>query len=349
MKRLLFLLLSMGCLLDSYSQCSGYTLTLDPADVTCYQFCDGSLFASTSGGNGGDSFTITDDMGNTVNSGGVNIANSLCSGWYYVSVVDNMGCVLEDSAYIDQPDELDIDFTLTNLLCFGNDSGSVIIDTVYNFQGSFNQISYFWTPNPNGVNGIGANENLGLTAGNYVLTINDELGCSKTFDFDITQPNELVFNEFGFEPCQGGNEGIVFMAASGGAPDYTYTWTDLNDNSQTGNTVWGGLDYGCYEGLVMDANGCILKDTACVSCLSIDELGIEISIYPNPSQGEFIIQGDTFETVQLDILDVSGKSIYSQNNYGLGEAVNLSDLRQGIYIIAISIADQTDYYRLIKE
>lgn len=331
------------------SQCSGYSLVVTSNDATCFGFCDAFISASTSGGNGGDVFIIADGQGNNLNVGGSNIANNLCSGWYFISVQDNMGCFLGDSVYIDQPGELDIDYTSINLLCFGEDTGSIVIDTVYNFQGNFSQIAYFWSPNPNGMNGIGQDSIGGLTAGQYVLSINDQFGCSNTFDIDILQPAEFAFSEFGFEPCEGGMNGIVYMSAGGGTPDYDYTWTYLTTGGTSSNTTWGGLDYGCYEGMVMDANGCVIVDTLCLSCLGIEELSFEVSIYPNPTADYVIIGGDSKDLLDVRLTSINGSEVYSETNFTLGSLITMSDYPTGVYIIEISNQEEIGYYRLIKE
>jgi len=44
---------------------------------------------------------------------------------------------------------------------------------------------------------------------------------------------------------QSGN-GVVFAAATGGVPDYTYLWTNLETGDTEDNTTWGGLNPGNY-------------------------------------------------------------------------------------------------------
>ena len=56
-----------------------------------------------------------------------------------------------------------------------------------------------------------------IPAGNYIVTINDDNGCSNTFDFTVTQPDSY-WTELGSHPAfcrlfdyQSGN-GVVFGA-----------------------------------------------------------------------------------------------------------------------------------------
>lgn len=102
--------------------------------------------------------------------------------------------------------------------------------------------------------------------GSYILTINDQNGCSNDFPFTITYPDELVLTQFGYEPAycrvfsyQSGN-GVVFASASGGTGAATYQWTNLTTGQTSNNTTWGGLNPGLYQITVTDINGCTLVD-----------------------------------------------------------------------------------------
>ncbi|MFT4601712.1 MAG: hypothetical protein ACI857_001895 [Arenicella sp.] len=347
MKKLFLIILTFFTIQVGFAQCTGYDMTITSNEPTCFQFSDGSLTVLTTGGNGGDVYTITDALGNQINV--VNISNNLTSGWYYISVIDNMGCIIEDSIFIDQPEEMNIDFHVNDLLCFEVDSGSVVIDSLYNATGDPTMASYFWSPNPNGTNGIGQDSTGGLFAGTYNLTVNDENGCSNVWGFYVIEPDELVFSEFGFEACTGGTNGIVYMAGTGGTPDYTYIWTDLSNNNTTGNTVWGGLSDGCYEGTVIDDNGCVLIDTTCVSCLSVEELSIEISIYPNPSKGIVTLEGNSNEPVHFNLIDLSGSLIFTQQNYSFGNQINIEEVPTGFYLIQLEYQDEIGHFKLIVD
>jgi Secretion system C-terminal sorting domain len=347
MKKLFLLTLSFLTLHCANSQCSGYDLTITSSNPICYAFSDGSLTAITTGGNGGDIYTITDSLGNQLNL--TNTVNNLLEGWYYVHVEDNMGCELEDSVYLDAPDQIDIDYSITNLICQNIESGSIEVDTVYNATGDYNFISYYWAPNPNGMNGVGQDSIGGLADGTYSITINDENGCSNVFDIDVLSPPALTFADFDFEPCTGGTNGVVFMSGAGGTPDYEYTWTNLGTGDSASNTTWGGLSDGCYEGTITDANGCFIKDTACVSCLSVAELDFEVSIYPNPSNGLITINSNSQENMQLILRNMNGAELYFDENYLFGTGIDFSEIRSGIYILQLSQDSKTSNYRLILE
>ncbi len=241
---------------------------------TCYLFSDGSVTVDVLAPTGDEVIEITDIEGTLLNVGGSNTANTLSSGWYYYTVDLGDGCELSDSIQLIDPLAINAQLNLTHVLCFGDETGSVVVDTVYNSQGDYGQMVYIWAPDPHDVSGLGADEITDLAAGNYTLTINDDNGCSRVFDFEITEPEELTFSEFGYDPAycrlydyQSGN-GVVYASAVGGAPDYTYLWTNLETGETHLPTTWGGLNPGTYEMTVTDANGCVLTEQIEVDSLN---------------------------------------------------------------------------------
>jgi hypothetical protein len=202
-------------------------------EPTCFGFADGSVTANLVNGVLPYTFVMTNSAGTILNLGGTTAINQLVTGWYYTSVTDGNGCFVEDSVFLDQPGQLAIDLIISQPLCYGFNTGVAFVDTVYNHAGSYNNVSFFWNPNPAGLNGVGQDSCLQLGPGDYALTINDAAGCSNVFDFTITYPDSLYFVELGTEPAycrlfsyQSGN-GVVYAAAAGGNPDYTYLWTNL--------------------------------------------------------------------------------------------------------------------------
>lgn len=246
---------------------NGLDLDLLFNEPSCFGFSDGSVTVNVVGGLGDLVFTIEDADGNLLNEDNSNTANTLPTGWYYITVTDDSDCGGLDSVFLDQPGELDVDLTIIDPLCYGFETGIAMVDSVYNATGSYGGISYFWEPNPGGVSGIGADSTGSMGAGNYTLTINDENGCSNTFDFSINQPDSIYWAEVGFKPAycrlfdyQSGN-GVVFGSAAGGTPDFDYLWTNLDNGDTDNHSTWGGLNPGNYQIIATDANGCTITET----------------------------------------------------------------------------------------
>lgn len=286
---------SEGCE-DTYT----LTITMDdslPFEIifnnpTCHGFSDGSITINLDDVADDITFEIRDELDSLLNEDNSNTANTLSGGWYYLSVTSESGCFGMDSIFLTDPLPLEIDLTLSDVLCYGDSSGWARVDEVLNFQGDYDAISYFWAPNPFGDEGIGADSAWALSAGEYSLTVNDENGCSESVTFTINQPDSIRFVEFGYDPAycrlynyQSGN-GIVFAAASGGTPDFDYVWTNIETGDSVVNSTWGGLNPGTYVCGITDANGCYHSRTIYVDSLNpISDFTITSDQLNNDCQG----------------------------------------------------------------
>ncbi len=295
----------------------GLTMSYVVSEPTCFGFSDGSIIVNVDAFTGEVIYSITDDLGVLLNIDNSNAANSLNSGWYYINVTDDSECAGVDSIFIGQPDQLDIDLTVSNVVCYGESSGWARVDSVYNTTGLYSMVSFGWDPNPAGIGGIGADSTWNLTAGDYIITVNDQNGCSRTFDFTITEPDSLYFVEFGYEPAycrvydyQSGN-GVVFASASGGVPDYNYVWTNLDTEETNINTTWGGLNPGNYEIMATDANGCVISRS-----LFLDSLN-PIAAFEMTSD-QFIAAYEGYAPVNVHFVNQSEN--YSNPNNPFGES-----------------------------
>ena len=73
-----------------------------------------------------------------------------------------------------------------------------------------------------------------------------------------------------------------------------------------------------------------------------EENSSEISIYPNPSSGNFNLNISNVNTASVDveITDVSGKVIlsnaYNTNNGSINESINISNVDDGVYIVRVN-------------
>lgn len=285
------------------------SITFISNEPTCFGFGDGSVTANLVNGVLPYTFVMTNSAGTVLNTGGTTAINQLVTGWYYTTVTDGNGCFVEDSVFLDQPGALAIDLILSQPLCYGFETGIAFVDTVYNHNGSYNDVSFFWNPNPAGINGLGQDSCSQLGPGDYALTINDDEGCSNVFDFTITYPDSLYFIELGSEPAycrlysyQSGN-GVVFAAAAGGTPDYTYVWTNLTTGQNSPNTTWGGRNPADYQIVATDDNGCTL-----IAVVTLDSLNPLADFEMTSPQ----FTSDYFGTAAVDVHFIN-QSLYFAN------------------------------------
>ena len=215
-------------------------------NVSCFGGNNGAANIQASGGAGGYTYTW-----NTLPPQYGNIANNLTSGTYIVTIADSLNCPATASVYISEPQAISISFNPTNILCFGENTGSI----VSNVTGGVSPYTYTWNTGQQ-------NANLSnLPAGTYTLTVTDANLCTKTASITLTEPLPVqsTVNEANVS-CFGGNDGNAFVAVSGGVPSYTYSW----NNGQTTNPATN-LAAGVYFVQITDANGCTHLDTAYIT------------------------------------------------------------------------------------
>ncbi|NDB35506.1 MAG: adhesin, partial [Flavobacteriia bacterium] len=167
----------------------------------------------------------------------------MTAGWYGVVVQDANGCVDTTSVVITQPQAgLALSTTQVNVLCFGNNTGSINLTVT----GGTAPYTYAWSNNTT------AQDPQNLTAGSYTVTVTDANGCTSTATVTITEPATAVTVSATAQNilCLNGTGGVSSTPA-GGVPPYTFSWTN---NATTQNIT--GLQAGTYTVTVMDANGC---------------------------------------------------------------------------------------------
>ncbi|MEO9796534.1 MAG: LamG-like jellyroll fold domain-containing protein, partial [Crocinitomicaceae bacterium] len=131
----------------------------------------------------------------------------------------------------------------------------------------------------------------------------DSLMTTNSCDSVLIQ--EVIINSVDATVSASGTE----LTANAAGTGVTYQWIDCSDNSViTGETnqVFNATANGDYAVIVED-NGCI-DTSGCetISGIGFDELELTFNVYPNPNQGEFVVQFDQeLNEANLEIYSLS--------------------------------------------
>ena len=203
--------------------------------VSCYGGNDGSLELTVSGGVAPFTFNWTGGIGNTGNPTG------LSTGSYNVTITDANGCSTSTGANVNQPQELSLSITPTNIGC-NMTTGSATA----NVGGGTFPYSYAWS------NGQTTQTATNLAAGTYEVIVTDANGCVISLTTTVDEITGLTVNIGSSNvSCHGGNDGGATANVSGGQAPFTYAWS----NGQSSETITN-LEPGNYSVTVMDFNGC---------------------------------------------------------------------------------------------
>jgi hypothetical protein len=77
--------------------------------------------------------------------------------------------------------------------------------------------------------------------------------------------------------------------------------------------------------------------------------GNTISVYPNPNTGIFIIEMNNDKMKQIEITDIAGRIIYTENSAAEKTTINLNDFAKGIYYVKIVSENVTETFKMIKQ
>lgn len=232
-------------------------------NVSCFGEDDGyalvHFFGGTTGSNPGDTNYIlgwegfTNILYHPMDSFETSVASpsGVPAGVYPYSATDLNGCTIHDTITITQPDSLYLTYSTTNhngngfeISCYGFFDGEINILPVGG-TGPFDCYE-------NGVLQLNLNSS-NLSAGNYLMSIIDNNGCTADTLITLYQPSELTPSITPNDvSCFGLCDGEITSIISGGIYPYSYLWTNLQ-NSDTATNLCAGN----YTLTITDNNNCV--------------------------------------------------------------------------------------------
>jgi gliding motility-associated-like protein len=219
------------------------------SEVSCYNATDGMITATSSGGTGSYSYSLND--GPPQESG---VFSGLPAGSYVLTSIDNNGCIAEVQFELSQPDQIIIELlSAADADCTGNENGSINVAA----SGGESPYTYSWS------NGSVSPQIVGLSAGNYTVTVTDSRGCQNDFTRLINPGNveEQLVIVNAFTPNSDGNNDLWVIKNIELYPD-----NSLVIVNRWGNEVYSVKDYqNNWDGsqLVEGTYFYILKVTMC--------------------------------------------------------------------------------------
>jgi len=210
------------------------TLNSTVENVTCENGSDGSIDINIINGN--PPYIYTWNTGDSAN-----FIDNLPSGFYAVTVTDDINCIYTASFNLVVTSLIDADTTIIDESCIGVQDGAI----EYNILNGFSPFQYTWS------NGESESSIDNLSPGSYLLDVVDSLGCIYQNEFNILPGNTIILvDSVTHNICSGENNGSIEVVVSGQGP-YTFLW----DNNSTDSLI-NNLTSGLYSLSVTDIDGC---------------------------------------------------------------------------------------------
>ena len=284
-------------------------------NIKCFEDDNGSIDLTITGGSGTYTIVWSTTDGGTGLVQGQEDQSGLGPGTYTVKVTDSNNVEVNKTVQITEPSLLEFDSSIPlfngyAISCNGGNNGSIDISP----SGGTGAYTYTWsTTNGSGLT-AGAEDQTGLTAGTYFLTLTDSNNCPTTESFVLQEPDAInisaILSDYnGFEVSGAGeSDGEINITVVGGVEAYSYQWStsdgsglDVNAEDQT------GLKAGTYTVLVTDQNLC--EDTKVYKLSEPDQLSFNknVSIFV----GGFNISCKDADDGSIDITPLGGSGTYT--------------------------------------
>ncbi|WP_372937420.1 PKD-like domain-containing protein, partial [Seonamhaeicola sp.] len=223
-------------------------------DVICYGDATGEIYIDVTGGRQIETIPSTFDYTyawtgpNGFTSTSQNLT-SLFAGTYTVTVTDKSGCTSTLDVVINQSDEIIIDYSTTEIECYGDNNASISINSI---TGGNAPYTITWSNLGTG------NTQTNLSAGTYVITVTDATYCQKQTTIVIDEaPLFRITPQVENVSCFGENDGRIILNFEGGVTPVNLVW----DDDPSAGVERNNLGPGTYTVTITDGKPCTINET----------------------------------------------------------------------------------------
>ncbi|MES2132922.1 MAG: SBBP repeat-containing protein [Bacteroidota bacterium] len=321
---------ALGCV-SSNTAVSSVTVNTTPTiTVNSGSICNGTSFTITPGG--AATYTI---------SGGSSVVSPTSTTTYSVTGTSAFGCIGSNTALstvtVNTRPTISVN---SGSVCSGNSFTMVATGAnTYTYSSGTPVV----TPTITGIS---------MVIASYTITGASAFGCtsSNVAISSLTVYALPVINAVSNNTLLCAGQSAVLTAS--GANSYTWstgvntTTASVSPTVTTLYTVTGmSSSTGCRN------NASITQSvSACTSVFETEEM--VFTVYPNPSNGNFIIQsGKALSQLQVDLFDATGRLVFSKQFQNPEELVSigLTDYAKGIYVLKLNYDGKQSHQKMILE
>ncbi|HYV90629.1 MAG TPA: T9SS type A sorting domain-containing protein [Chitinophagales bacterium] len=270
--------------------------------------------------------------GNAISGATDSIYVPASEGFYTVVITNTSGCMAADTIYFSLSPQTGFaasDTAICQKFCmdFFDQTGNNPTSWQWSFPGGSPSSSALQNPTQICYNSAGAYDVTLITTNAYgtdTLILADYITVYSTPPFPTITVN-----------------GYVLTSSYAGSYQWQFNSVDIPGATNQSYTV---TQTGYYTVRISDENGCVNSAMVYVQIVGVNELADPgIFIYPNPSEGKFVIEFSniSFNQISIDMVNALGQKVYSDymtNTFGtaIKKEIDVSNLSNGIYSIGIT-------------
>ncbi|WNH12140.1 PKD domain-containing protein [Thalassobellus suaedae] len=230
------------------------TSLINQTDIICFGDATGEININTVGGrpieiNPGVfdySYSWTGPNGFTSS---LQNLSGLIAGTYNLIVTDKSNCTDTLEVVLNQTDEIIIDYTSTEIECYGDNNASITINSITGGNPSY---AIAWSNL-----GSGMIQN-NLSAGTYIITVTDDTNCEKQAVIVIDEaPLFRITPDITQVSCFGENDARIILNLEGGIDPINLVW----DDDATAGIERNNISPGIYTVTITDGTPCEITET----------------------------------------------------------------------------------------
>ncbi len=295
-------------------------LTIDISTTTANSpTCDGIASVSISGGTAPYNVLWSNTQTSLT-------ATALCEGVVSVTVTDNKGCSVSQSAVINDVfcNTFNVGITAsTNVSCHGGNDGQATVGVL---SGGSIPYNYSWNTIPVQTGATASN----LSSGTYTVLVTDNFGCQDVTAVTVLQPT-IITNTMTHVDVStiGGNNGQATANPQGGTPGYTYAWVPGGQTTQTAVNLSSAVGGVVYHVAITDSKSCTINDSVLMNqppcndfIASVNTTNITCNGFSNGSAYVVIANGTAPYTIAW--------------SNGINNVTSVSNLTQGAYTVTVT-------------
>ena len=234
------------------------------------------------------------------------------------------------------------------ILTWYNLNETIVVDTII--------LTEILNPGDTLIENISEMTDISMQYNTYALYLHLETGTDRIIDNDTMLVN-IIYTEISVSISEGDT---IYISAHEFPYTLTledtyetYLWYDIDENTEGSESTFTINNSGTYIIQVTDIYGCNTSDTITVDLTTgIKNINIadSFSIYPNPNNGQFIIDNDLINnnSVRVEIVSINGQVIYSEifNNLDK-QQIDIQNPKPGIYLLKIIDGSSIKQQRIV--